>query len=224
VTPPDSVAILIPTLRPLALAAVVASAREHTQVPHTILVLCSPGDRQAVLAAEQAGALALVVAWQPGAGDYGRKINHGCRRTSEAWIFTGADDIRFHPGWDREALAAAAATGAQVVGTNDLHTPTEIRGENATHSLVSRRYAELGTVDEPGLIYHEGYDHQFVDNELKETACARGLWTFADRSHVEHLHPHWGLAEMDATYEKAHRATNADHHRFLARRPLWASS
>jgi len=103
-----------------------------------------------------------------------------------------------------------------------------MRGRHATHPLVRRSYVEEhGTIDEPGKVLHEGYDHQWVDNELVETAKARGAWAFAKNSHVEHLHPFWPdgkggkKGEMDATYEKALSSPRKDMALFRSRRRLW---
>jgi len=106
-----------------------------------------------------------------------------------------------------------------VVGTNDLHSPAVQTGKHATHILFARSYIEEcgGTFDGTGAVFCEQYDHQFVDNEFIATAKARGEWSFARDSVVEHLHPVWGKASWDATYEKAFRATAADTRLFTAR-------
>jgi hypothetical protein len=90
-----------------------------------------------------------------------------------------------------------------VVGTQDLCNGRTLRGEHATHFLVRRSYMlERGTVDERGKIFHEGYPHEYVDDELVGTARARGAWAFAEASIVEHLHPSVGKAPLDPLYEQ----------------------
>lgn len=134
--------------------------------------------------------------------DYAIKINLGYRYSAEPLIFTGADDLNFHPGW-LEAAKACLTPTTGVVGTNDLGNPRVKQGKHSTHSLIRREYADLGTVDEPNKIYCELYPHQFCDDEMIQTAMARRAFTFAPRSIVEHLHPHWNKAPDDEVYRLA---------------------
>ena len=64
---------------------------------------------------------------------------------------------------------------------------------------------ECGTIDTPGLIYHEGYWHQFVDVEATETAMWRDCFAPAAESIVQHRHPYFQLpgetrVDFDATH------------------------
>jgi hypothetical protein len=214
--------IILPVLaRPARARRVFESARAATDVPHRILFLCSPFDRAEWRACRKTGADVLTVEWQPGRGDWARKINHAYRGSEEPWLFLGADDLDFKRGWAGEAMAVAQETGCGVIGTNDLGNPRVLAGRHSTHPLVSRRYAdELGSIDGPGEIVHEGYDHQYCDDELVLTAQRRAEWAFAAESVVEHLHPFFKKALMDATYAKATRETAADRRLFLSRRRL----
>lgn len=192
--------------------------------------LCSPGDDAEIKACRRVPqAETFVMPFPRENGDYARKINFGVRRSESDWIFHGADDLRFHPGWLEEAIEAASrAPGVGVVGTQDLGNKLVLRGRHSTHSLVSRAYAEQGTVDDPDSLMHEGYRHNFVDTEMVETALARRAFTFARRSVVEHLHPNWRdpttrkpKAETDATYKLGLRDFRVDQLHFFERRPLW---
>lgn len=135
-------------------------------------------------------------------GDYAVKINHGYRTTTAPFLFTGADDLAFHPGWDVAALELMTDPTVGVVGTQDLSNGRVIRGEHATHLLVRRAYVDaFGTIDEPGKIMHEGYPHEYVDDELVATARYRNAWRFCHESVVEHLHPQAGKAPTDELYD-----------------------
>lgn len=170
-----------------------------------------------------AGGELHVIDRPPGPGDYARKMNHGVRVTTEPLLFLGADDIDFHPGWF-EAACARLTPGVGVVGTNDLGNPRVISGEHATHVLVTRAYVERhGTIDEPGKVCHEGYPHEFVDDELVATAKARGAWAFAADSIVEHLHPSWGKAPTDPLYDGQRRRLVQGRRVFERRKRLWTS-
>lgn len=109
-----------------------------------------------------------------------------------------------------------------MVGTNDLGNPRVLRGVHATHSLVTRRYVDQhGTIDEPGKVLHEGYWHEFCDDEFVETSWKRKAWAFAADSVVEHLHPAWGKAPMDDLYAQEPRRMRQGRRLFLHRRRLW---
>lgn len=188
-----------------------------------LVFLCSPGDDEKIEACRAVtSAETVVVPFEREGGDYARKINYGISITDEEWVFQGADDLTFHEGWLEAALRTAERlnTAPGVIGTQDLGNRMVKFGRHSTHSLVSRSYAEEGTVDGPGLM-HEGYFHNFVDTEMVETAIYRRRWAFSKQAVVEHLHPHWHKGEMDATYELGLGEFRADQLRFFERRKLW---
>ncbi len=212
--------IAIPVLgRPTRARAIVRSIHAATRTPYRILFLCSRGDHNEITACRRTGETADVFPFEAGSGDWAKKLNYAISGSDEEWIFTGADDLRFEDGWDVEALRVAEETGAGVIGTNDLHNPRVLRGEHSTHSLIRRSYAEVGAID-GGPILHEGYDHQYPDDELVATAKWRGAWAFAPEAKIEHLHPYFKKSPWDSTYRKALRASAADRQLFVKRRRL----
>lgn len=160
-------------------------------------------------------------------GDYARKINAGwqvARSTMDAdFVFLGADDLDFQPGWIQQALSVQLDTGACVVGVNDLGAGGTQRGTAATHSLVSVEYT-CGLIDDPdpGLLLNPAYDHNFVDNEFVGTALHRRVFAHAPHSHVEHLHPIHRKNEIDETYLKGQRQFAEDRDLHRDRRVMWA--
>jgi hypothetical protein len=189
-----------------------------------VLFLCSPGDEETAKTYARTGGDVLVVEWEPGPGDFAMKTNRGLAETEETFVFCGASDLTFMPGWDRAVLEVAEATGASVIGTQDGANPLVIKGRHSTHPLVRRSYAEDpgGTVDDTGAIYCELYDHQAVDAELCETAMRRGAWAFAAESKVLHHHPFYDrTVKRDATYDKALAKGKDDIKLFMTRRHLW---
>lgn len=217
-----TLAVLVPMLgRPHRVAPLLESVTAATPEPHRVLFLLTPDDLEVHDAVARAGGEHLEVPWRSH-GDYARKINAGVSATTEPLVFCGADDLAFHPGWLERAVERLAA-GIGVVGTNDLGNPRVMRGEHATHSLVTRAYAELGTIDEPGKLLHEGYPHEYVDDEMVGTAKHRGAWAFAADSIVEHLHPHWGKAPTDELYDAQAQRMRAGRRLYQQRRRLWTS-
>lgn len=203
-----------------------------------------------------------LVLWPAGSqGDYARKINYGYANTVEPFVFTGADDLAFRPGWyeaAREVMDACPHGDATcpcqdgdschydppnpflcprtnivgctvckrigVVGTVDLCNDRTRTGESSTHSLVRRAYIEehSGVVDAPNRIYCEKYWHEYVDDELCQTAMSRGAYAHAFDAVVEHLHPNVRKAPMDAVYVQG-RSRRYDNERlFNERRHLWS--
>lgn len=217
------IAVLIPVLgRPHRVEPLLASLDETTGHDCWPLFLVSPHDEEEIAAVEATGVDMLQVDWAAG-GDYARKMNAGFAHTETPFVFLAADDLRFRPDWAERAIATWEATGAGVVGTNDLGNSRVISGEHATHSLVERAYGQLGTIDDPGRLLHEGYWHNFVDDELVGTAKHRGAYAAAGDSVVEHLHPNWGKSERDGTYLLAEAHFEADRLHFDRRRPSWGA-
>lgn len=161
----------------------------------------------------------------PGPGDFARKINFAARSTATyPFVFQGADDLHFEPGWAEAALTVAEQRGVSVVGTNDLGNPTVMRGDHSTHTLIRRTYIQDpgGAWAEPGNVFHEAYGHQWCDTELIDLAKARGEWAFAPDALVRHNHPFWNRAvPLDDTYRRGQATGAADQRLYLARRRLW---
>ena len=214
--------ILIPVLNRPHNAATVSESIKVTKTPHRVIFICSPGDDAQIEACLQTGHETWTVPWMPGKADFSKKVNWGYEHSTAPWLFQAADDLRFYPDWDVNALKVAHHRERLVIGTNDLHNALVKRGVHATHVLFARSYIEEygGTHDNTGHVYSETYDHQYVDLEFCLTAKRRGVWGFSKTSIVEHLHPHWKLAEMDSTYEKAMRATASDYRLYQRRMGL----
>ncbi len=216
--------LLIPVLgRPKNAQPLVESIHANTEEEHRIVFLVTPGDTDQIEACKGTGSVVWIVH-----GDdhqYPRKINAGARlrigNTPPDFIFLGADDLGFHRGWDTAAIDLYHETGKPVIGTNDLGNPTVMAGKHATHSLVHRSYLELGTIDEPHNLLHEGYNHNFCDTEFIETAMMRDAFAFAFDSHVEHLHYIWRKGRSDVIYEKGQKHFHRDAALFKARRRRW---
>jgi glycosyltransferase involved in cell wall biosynthesis len=216
------IAIVVPVLgRPHRVRPLLENIASVTRTPHRVLFVASPGDEVQLNELRSAGADHIVLEHPPGPGDYARKINAGYRQTSEPYIFTGADDLLFHEGWDRAALDSFD-DGIGVVGTDDLCNSRVIKGEHSTHSLIARWYAdEQGTIDGPGAIYAECYPHEFCDDEMVETARFREAWAFARESVVEHLHPNCGKASNDVLYDAASKRLQQGRRIYQQRRRRW---
>lgn len=217
-----SVDVLVPVLdRPSRVEPLITSLSDSRAEGVRELFICSPDDRAELAEIDAHHLRKLVMPYPRQPGDYARKINAGARQSDAEWLFLGADDLNFRPGWLAACLAVADETGAAVIGTNDLGNPMVKMGMHSTHTLVRRSYVELGTVDDPNCLLHEGYDHNCVDVEFVETAMDRGAWAFAVDAHVEHLHPIWRKGSSDATYVIGQSAHLRDMKLLRERWNLW---
>lgn len=152
-----------------------------------------------------------------GGDSWPNRINRLFHYTTEPYMFLGADDVIFYPGWLSAALEAMREVDG-VVTVADLYNP------NGTLALVSRRYIleESGCVDEPAVVVHSGYRHNYSDTELFATAKARGRHAYCPEAVVEHLHPLAGKAHMDSTYAIGFQSEHDDHMHYLSREHLWS--
>lgn len=218
------IAVLVPVLaRPARVRPLVDSLERASRFVECRPVFIASPDDEAELKALNKERVDYITLDAPAErGDYARKINAGFAACDEEFVFLAADDLTFHPGWAERALAAHMETGACVVGTNDLGNSRVTAGRHSTHTLVHRDYGECGTVEQTGVLLHEGYWHNYVDDEFVETAKARGTFHHATDSLVEHLHPNWGKAPDDPTYRRGQERFPEDRQLFVSRRPLWS--
>lgn len=150
---------------------------------------------------------------------YSGAINTAVEETTHEHLFVASDDLHFHNDWHVPLLEFAANFG--LVGTNDLHNHDVLSGTHATHYLVTREYAEQGTIDNSAPLLHEGYTHNYCDTEAVATAKFRGQFRPCLDSIVEHLHWVWGLANIDDTYNKGSLYMQQDQALFTNRSHLW---
>jgi hypothetical protein len=221
----EEVAVLVPVLgRPEHAEPFMASLRASTGLARAYAILGPEETAEAYQAVEaawkQAGAIILHSEdGLPAAITFAEKVNAGYRQTSEPWLLLVGSDVRFHPGWWDHALAAAEGDRFDVVGTNDLGNPRVMAGEHSPHPLVRRSYVDQvgASWDGPGIVCHEGYQHNFVDDELVTAAKQRGTWTPALASRVEHLHPFWQKAELDEVHKLGQSSFEEDRKLFEER-------
>lgn len=186
-----------------------------------LLFVASPEDREQLAALE--GTNHLVMPTRRRGGDWAAKINFAYRSTRQTWILCCGDDVHFHPGWDRALLATHKKTGARVIGTSDMNRHADKSGIYSPHPLVHRSYAdELGTIDGPGQVMCELYDHNYPDRELAATAISRGEWAFCRDAVLEHLHPALKSGvPTDQVYRLGSRQMGMDGRLFRQRSKRW---
>lgn len=215
-----SVDVLVPVLdRPHQAAPFMASLGDLSV---KVTVIAEPHDIDTITA----WALTDATVWVDArAHTFAEKINAGFKVTRAPWVLLAGDDCRFTPGW-LDAALETATSGACVIGTNDERNRRVVKGSHSCHPLVSRQYVtEQGATwtDGPGVVCHEGYRHNYVDDELVAVAKQRSVWAMAYGSVIHHLHPVWGTAPNDSTYQLGQQYADADRALFKARRTAHAS-
>lgn len=197
-----------------ALAASLAKSTDRAR----LLFIVSRGDVGVLDEVHGAHDYLLVDQWDR--CDYPKKINAGIAATTEPLVFTGAIDLKFHAGW-LEAAEAKMSDTVKVVGTNDLANPRVMRGLHATHMLVARDYAEGPQIDGNPGFFHEGYWHEYCDDEAVQVAKHRNVWAFAQDSVVEHMAWQYGKRAADATDSDSTHRMVVGHRLFRRRSSLW---
>jgi hypothetical protein len=227
--------VLIPTLgRPDRLRTIHDNIVEATVNPVLVWFIVEAHDIDSYEAARAIEGQAVACV-NTRTASYAGAINTAYRLGANPWLFAGADDLRFWPGWDKQAFEAFDAELAAdvpsetvvpaVIGTNDQLNPYVAARTHATHYLVRRHYLDEigGVIDEgPGSFQNEGYRHNYVDTEFIATARHRGMFLPCLDSIVEHLHVSVGKTPRDATHDKADASYAADAALYESRCHLWA--
>lgn len=201
-------------MRPQNLAKVVDSIVESTD-DYRIVVIAEKGE-----CADAAKSLGTVEVLEDTGGTWAQRINHGFRWTTEPYIFTAADDLRFTPGWFpavmREMDKFPGSSGC--IAVNDLLNP------NGVHFVIARSYVNSlgGCLDEPGVVCHEGYRHAYVDDEVRATAIFHDRWGGVVKDAiVEHMHPGIGKAPTDEIYKIGEASMTQGLQVYASRAHLW---
>lgn len=110
-------------------------------------------------------------------------------------LMMGGDDIAFStPGWDALVRGALPEDGIAVVHGNDLSPNSATIG---SHPFVSRTWVEtLGYLTPPY------FESDYADLWLTEVADALNRRVYLPQVVIEHLHPGFGKAEWDSTYQE----------------------
>ena len=201
VTTPE-LAVLVPVLgRPQNVEPLVASFRA-SGAPGRLVFLASVDDDDEVMAIE--GHDRIVDTWQT----WPQKIAGAVSKVEAEWFLLAADDISFEPGW-WDATERFRSSHVQVIGTNDGANPrSSISGIHTTHPLVHRDFHAMGMAESP--VWHE-YHHWFVDDELVQTAKARGVWAWCEEARVTHHHPYFDQSvPLDDTYRLGEKHRDED--------------
>ena len=204
----SQVAVLIPLMRPHRIAPVVQSIQESTTDYHIVVI--ATGE-----CADAARELPVTLLEDDG-GTWPKRINRGYELTTEPYVLTAADDLEFRSGWF-EAIERAMPNADGVAAVNDLHNMAGV------HFVLGKKYIqEFGCIDAPGTIAHGGYEHSYVDDEIRATAISHDRWLgVITDSVVEHMHVGRGKAPMDEIYRIGEASMSQGYALYTSRAHLW---
>jgi hypothetical protein len=207
-----SMAILVPSRnRPQRLPALLSNIRATTADSFGLYFAVTDSDSYELLA------LLGVPVWRTNPNwSAPERLQFLYEQSSEDVVVVGSDDIQFFPGW----WESGSEVMAQVDGMVALTDST-----NAIHSgcfMFSRRYLteESGAPDEPNVIGHRGYHHNYHDTELREVAESRGRFGRCE-GRADHLHHSITGTGFDETYARSTSWFAEDEALFNSRRHLW---
>ena len=139
--------------------------------------------------------------------------------------YAAARDVMDNPpliGRYGEQIGVCGSYG--VVGTRDLCNPRTVTGAHSTHSLVARWYADVGgPIDQEHAIYHEGYVHEYCDDELIQVAMKRGEYAHSFGPPVEHVHMLLDPSLDDDVYRHGRTGTRRSRKHFILRSRMWGA-
>lgn len=184
---------------------------------HKVWFVCHESDTESQGLVKGLGA-ELIIDVQPPSGV--NATNAGYWYSDGDLVVIGQDDFWWHKNWLEESLDVMEKTGAKVVGYNDGFAG---RPEYSVGWLVDRKYVEDNSlsIGFPNVIFNPHYKKNFSDTELNDTAKARGVWAYAHKALLEHLHPTFQKAPNDKTYSELERHLTQDMELYNSRKHLW---
>jgi glycosyltransferase involved in cell wall biosynthesis len=220
---------VIPTLwRADRLEGLVANIHDTTTHKHRIIFVCEHDDTDTVIEVRRLKALdrSVVFVRNIRASNCCGAFNSGHAHVRAPYWFAAGDDLLFHAQWDEPCMSTMLdeELGAKIVGTRDLYNINVEQGWTATHFLVDTEYSRdfgLTFDEEPGVVAHEGYGHDFFDTEACHVATTRGVFQPCLASIVEHQHWCFGRANVDETYQRSQDMCKGDPEVFAARKEAW---
>ena len=203
-------AIFLPAMRPQNFARIVENLAETTDDYHAYWVVNTPQAADELTRLKQSY-------WRDNGASWAVRLNHLYDHTTEPYFFLGADDLKWHPGWLKTAMAVMERIDG-VVSVNDMW-----QHGVGTSALVSRNYIDTmsGCIDQPGVVCHPGYAHHGAETELFQTAAKRGRYAYCEQSVVEHMHAILGKAPDDEVYALGASLTAESVAMFESRKHLW---
>ena len=215
------IGIYIPTYgRPKKLQTVADNIKQATKNPYKLYWGVEPDDRESILAAKDTGCKVII---NPYGDTYSNALQAIYEETTEPIFLWGNDDFHFLDSWDEKPLELMVADSEiGVLGLHDGNPKTSF----TSISLIRRKYIEeqSGVIDIPNRVLYP-YNHNYVDNELTETAKHRGAWGACDAPCIEHQHHTFtwlGDFPHDDTYKKNDSGFAEDNEMYYSRIHLWS--
>jgi glycosyltransferase involved in cell wall biosynthesis len=213
--------VLIPTFgRPDKLQQIADNLKETTSGEYELYWCVEPFDKDTIKAAKKTGAKVILNTDEP---RYSNALQAGYEATDEPIFIGGNDDFLFLKDWDKEPMRLMKENKSIcVLGVHDGNPNTRF----STISLVRRSYIEeqSGVIDMPNRVVYP-YFHNYVDDELTNTAKKRGVWAYCATPCIHHQHHSFtwlGDFPHDKTYAKNDANFAKDTETYYSRVHLWS--
>ena len=214
--------IYLPTYnRPHKLKPVADNIKKATKSKYRLYFGIEPDDKKSQEEAEKWGLNYVINQYTP---SYSNALQSLYEATDEDIFFWANDDFLFLDEWDVKPLEMLDDNpNVMVLGVHDGNPKTSFR----TISFIRRKYIEeqSGVIDIPNRVLYP-YHHNFVDDELTNTAIARGVWDACPTLCIQHQHPSFtwlGEFPTDSTYKKNDKHFAKDAETYNSRMHLWQS-
>lgn len=211
--------IYIPTYgRAYKLKEVAKNIKQATRTPYKLYWGIEIFDKDSVKEASQTNSK---IVFNNGNPCYSDALQAIYESSDEEIFFWANDDFRFLDGWDIAPMEMMKDENISVLGVHDGNPHTKF----STISFIRRKYIEeqSGVIDMPNRVLYP-YKHNYVDDELTETAKKRGVWAYCAEPCIHHQHHSFkwlGDFAHDETYKKNDLTFSEDTNTFYSRRHLW---
>lgn len=213
--------ILIPSYgRPNKLQVVADNLKANTKNEYKLYWGLETFDKESIKAAKKTG---WPIIYNDGDPKYSDALQALYEATDEPIFLWGNDDFHFLKDWDKEPVQMMKANpDIGVLGLHDGNPKTRFY----SISLVRRKYIEeqSGVIDMPNRVLYP-YHHNYVDDELTNTAQSRGAWSACPSPAIHHQHHSFtwlGDFPHDTTYAKNDKHYPEDTLMFQSRQHLWS--
>jgi glycosyltransferase involved in cell wall biosynthesis len=214
----NKVAILTPTYgRPHRIQPYIDNIRSVTNMDLAdIVFIVEEDDKEVREICENSGETTII---NKRARSFGGAMNTAVRELDYKYFYGSSDDFFFHENWLPPLLELSENFG--MVGSNDMGNPEVAAGLLSTCYLINKKYLSRCVPDSPEDIVCELYLHNYTDTELTSVARFNKEYAYCPESLVEHMHPAWGKAPIDETYNLQNGTWDHDTALFNSRRFLW---
>lgn len=119
------------------------------------------------------------------------------------WAFAEYPDLAWYGVICDDALARTPAFDTKMIENRGRGFCTVNDLRKAPKRSGTALVFDGSFVRAMGGLVLDGFRHLYIDDLWESLGRELGVWTYLPNVIVEHMHPHFGKADVDATYERA---------------------